>query len=367
MPKSQRYYTEPPDGGKLARMLHTEVGNFSKGGGVKETSLSQTLPSGLDYIAGSASEPPADVIRAGDQTTLRWTWDQQPQASEPHTVTYGVQPLKEGEWPVSGLVEIKDRRNLTTTLAMAPVTVTVSGLCLPDTPTPTPTVTSTDTPPPPPTTTPMPTATSTPESLYLPLLLREKCRSVYQRADVALVIDTSSSMAGPKLAAAKDAALTFVDAMDFTPARDQVAIVRFDASADVVQELTSDGALVVAAISALQSRQGTHIDRGLRSALAELQSARRIDANLPVLVLLTDGRHTGDPGAELVAAQEVRDAGIHLYAIGVGADVDATTLIAMAGDEQHYYFAPDAGHLQHIYAEVAQDIQCPAAEVWPYR
>jgi Mg-chelatase subunit ChlD len=174
------------------------------------------------------------------------------------------------------------------------------------------------------------------------------------------VIDTSSSMAGTKLADAKAAAMAFLDQMDLTPGRDQVTVVRYDTEAEVSCRLTNARAVIEAAIRNLPSRSGTHIDKGLRLALAELQSPRHTERHLPVIVLLTDGVQTGTPGQELRAAAEVRDAGVRLYAIGLGADADSATLREMAGDDARYHFAPDSSALARIYAEIASDILCPA-------
>jgi Ca-activated chloride channel homolog len=203
----------------------------------------------------------------------------------------------------------------------------------------------------------------------LPVALRERCDPAHKRADVALVIDTSSSMTGQKLEAAKAAALTFVDQMDLSPGRDHVTVVRYDTQAEVVCRLTIARAVIEAAIRNLTSRSGTHIDEGLRLALAELQSPRHSERNLPVIVLLTDGIQTGTPGEELRAAEEVRSAGVRLYTIGLGADVNAAALRQMAGDESRYRFAPDSAALGRIYEEIASDILCPAQAggFWPGR
>jgi Mg-chelatase subunit ChlD len=83
--------------------------------------------------------------------------------------------------------------------------------------------------------------------------------------------------------------------MDLASGRDQVTVVRFDTTAEVVQQLTSDRAALMAAIEGLSSRQGTHIDAGLRGALTELQSSQRSPSNKRVIVLLTDGIQTGTP------------------------------------------------------------------------
>jgi uncharacterized protein YegL len=212
-----------------------------------------------------------------------------------------------------------------------------------------------------------PTVRVTPPPVYLPVALKEHCDPTRVRADIALVIDTSSSMTGQKLEDAKTAAITFVRLMDLAVERDQVAVVRFDTNATVVSELGNDLAVVERAIRSLGTHQGTHIDLGLHEAFSELKNPRAIPGNTPVIVLLTDGIHTGTPGTELVAARNVRNAGMSLYTIGLGEDVDQPTLVAMAGGGGRYYFSPDSSHLKRIYADVAHDIDCPGEAFWGRR
>jgi uncharacterized protein YegL len=277
------------------------------------------------------------------------------------------------DWIVVGLrdslgqdvVTLQKRPTLTTTpTASATPTMTL-------TPPASPTSTSTSTAPPPtvtasasPSSTATPTPTVVPVPLYLPLALREHCDPVLERSDIALVVDTSSSMAGQKFEDSEAAALLFVGMIDLDPGRSQVAVVRYDREAEVVRELTRSRPLVEAAIRSLHVRSGTHIDKGLRAGLAELQSPRHIDRNTQVLVLLTDGIQTGTPGEELRAGDEVRAAGVRVYTIGLGADVDEATLRTIAGADDRYYFAPDSGDLARIYGEIARDLMCPGVELW---
>jgi Mg-chelatase subunit ChlD len=252
-----------------------------------------------------------------------------------------------------------------TPTATSTVTATRVSTAMPSpsaTPTPRDSVTASATPAA--TGTPPPTATAAPAPLYLPVALREHCDPVYERSDVALVIDTSSSMTGQKLEDAQEAALAFVRLIDLAPGRSQVAVVRFYREAEVVCELTDSRALIEAAVRNLQARSGTHIDKGLRTALGELQSIRHLERNVQVLIMLTDGVQTGTPGEELRAGEEVRAAGVRVYAIGVGADVDGATLRTIAGDDIRYYFAPDSADLARIYAEIARDLMCPGVDLW---
>jgi Mg-chelatase subunit ChlD len=223
-----------------------------------------------------------------------------------------------------------------------------------------PTATATDTATP----TLMPSPTAAPLPLYVPIVVREHCDPVHERSDIALVIDSSSSMTGQKIEDAQEAALAFVRLIDLAPGRSQVAFVRFDREAEVVRELSSARALIEAVIRNVSVRSGTHIDKGLRTALGELQSPRHLKRNAQVLILLTDGVQTGTPGEELRAAAEVHAAGVMVYTIGLGADVDAATLRTIAGVDDRYYLAPDSGDLARIYGEIARDLTCPGVELW---
>ncbi len=239
------------------------------------------------------------------------------------------------------------------------------------TPQPTYTATPTNSPTPTPTLTatapPTPTPTPIPGPAYLPLVIDERCDVVQRYADVALVIDTSGSMAGDKFEAARRAAGTFVGVMDLGPERDQVALVGFDAEAVIAQQLTHDRARIESAILDLRVGSGTAIDAGLRKALAELTGPRHLAGNNRVIVLLSDGAQTGGPAPALAAAAEVRREGVALYTIGLGSDADQATLRAIAGDPSRYYYAPAPSDLELIYAQVAGEIKCPAEAYWPYR
>jgi uncharacterized protein with von Willebrand factor type A (vWA) domain len=73
---------------------------------------------------------------------------------------------------------------------------------------------------------PTPTHTTAPSPLYLPIVVSEHCDPVHERSDVALVMDTSSSMTGSKIADAKAAALALVSLIDLAPGRSHVSVVR---------------------------------------------------------------------------------------------------------------------------------------------
>ena len=344
------YYLAPD--GDTMRAVYAQLGReFGARVLLRDLLLDVTLPSDMDYVASSAQ--PVAAWDPGTRT-LRWVERDLPFGG--WRASLQVRPSQIGRRPAIHLAEgdaIDGFGN------RFPVSFTIPWIEVFEPPTPTAT----------PTATAAPTVTPTVESkvLYLPLALTERCGPTLVRADVILVLDTSSSMEGSKLADAKEAAVTFVRLMDLTAGHDQVAVVRFDSDAELVSELSRDLAAVARAIRGLEARQGTRIDLGLLRALDELQGPRRIDGNTAAVVLLTDGIQTGARGEELSAAQRLKDVGVRLYTIGLGPDVDEATLIEMAGGASRYYFAPGSRDLKRIYTDVAHDIACPAERFWGRR
>ena len=87
----------------------------------------------------------------------------------------------------------------------------------------------------------------------------------------------------------------------------------------------------------------TRIDKALRLAKKEMFSLKNGGrAGIPkVLILLTDGSQTADVDAEdpALVADEFRNAGIPLIAVGIGAGVNKTELNHIAGGESNAYSA----------------------------
>jgi hypothetical protein len=80
------------------------------------------------------------------------------------------------------------------------------------------------------------------------------------------------------------------------------------------------------------------------------------------MVLVTDGRHTGEGGAQSVrdAATAVKAAGVRLVTVGLGsaADIDEALLREIASSPSLYFPAPDAADLLRIYREIVHLIPC---------
>jgi len=326
-------------------------------------SLVDQLPANIDYVPGSASPPAAwnAALR-----TLTWDLRDVPLGAAPR-FALTIRPRQEGYWPtnVRAAADIVDGWGRAQQVVLPVPRIRVYG----ERP-PTPTFTPTIPPTPAPTDTPEPTPTSRPGTIYLPLALRtDACEPDTQSADVALLIDTSGSMAettspgGPtKLDAAREGARAFL--AQLSPGRDQAALIPFNAEATVLAPLTGDIAAVSAALDQLAQATGTRIDAALDAGRAELTGPARRAENNAVLILLTDGEPTGTtPEAVQAAAERAKADGLLVFTIGLGADVDAALLEAVASRSDWYYPAPDARDLAAIYGRIAYAIPCRG--MWP--
>jgi Ca-activated chloride channel family protein len=225
---------------------------------------------------------------------------------------------------------------------------------------------------------------------------------------IVLALDVSRSMcstdiAPNRLAAAKDAALSFVENQD---ANTLIGLVAFSGFAELIQEPTSDKEALSAAIRSLLTGRRTAVGSGMLRALeAVAESDETIappdvseDNGIPVtpmpegvyapaiIVLLTDGATNTGPIPQDVAAQAAAR-GVRVYAIGFGTEqgaefsscgmrtygfepgggaggafgfgggfrrgIDEATLIEVADiTGAEYYSAESAGELEQVFREL---------------
>ncbi len=374
-----------------------EVANLGKALKLTGLTLLERLAPGLTYVA--ASGQPAPQVTGQD---LLFTFGEAlPKQSL--TARYRVGRAAEGTTALrinaaTTGVNLVDSLNRTAGPIAVPTRELTFGPCVVDTPTapPTPTPADTATPSPtiPPTPTaspaasatlsptatraatataslPPPTMTATPATVlaYLPLAVRFVCKPADVHVDVALLIDASSSMRDPsggttKIDAAKAAARAFIDVLDLGD--DRAAVVAFNQSAAIEAQLSADRAVLRAAIDRIGTGVGTRIDVALVAVGDAFgDGAPRPDTNR-VVVLLTDGRTDAGTDADaLLGAEALKRAGIYIYTIGLGDDVDAAFLQAVATNPSTYLQAPTAAQLADIYTHrIASTLPCPGGEFW---
>jgi len=191
------------------------------------------------------------------------------------------------------------------------------------------------------------------DEVRVSLALTATCSvSVPHASDVMLVIDRSSSMAGSRIAGARNAARRFVAEMNLPP--DQVGLVSFNHDAALGAPLADDSVVVQDAIDRLVTDGGTNIAAGINQAREELAGSHHLPFHTPAIILLTDGQ--SDQGAARAAANAARSAGMLLFTIGLGSDADHDLLRELASAPDAYYYASTGDDLAAIYAEIATTI-----------
>ena len=176
--------------------------------------------------------------------------------------------------------------------------------------------------------------------------------------DVLLVLDTSGSMRGTKLAQAKEAARYILDNLN---EGDRFNIIAFGTQVNAfergLQPLTKVN-MAHSFINSLSATGGTNIYQALEEALGQAQAGRP-----QVLLFLTDGLPTeGEVRMEKII-EMVNDRAkenLRLFAFGVGYDVN-TTLLDTVSQGHHgtgIYVRPDED-LEHALSSFYEKISTP--------
>jgi len=146
--------------------------------------------------------------------------------------------------------------------------------------------------------------------------------------DVILVLDTSGSMAGEKLAQAKDAATFVVDNLN---SRDRFNIVAFNTGVrSYGRELlpAAEAGDYQQFIDSLEALGGTNISGALLEAVAQADQERPT-----TVIFLTDGLATEgivETPLLLDSVEEQTPQNVRIFAFGVGDDVDTLLLDSLA-------------------------------------
>jgi Ca-activated chloride channel homolog len=187
-----------------------------------------------------------------------------------------------------------------------------------------------------------------------------------ERAGIMLAIDVSGSMRADdikpsRMEAAKTAAYNFVKQL---PTTIKVGLVSFSGYAQLESVPTTDHALVLEKIRALERRRGTAIGEGLLESVRAFPSGAEKILGLSTVILLSDGRNTSGI-LPTEASKKANQNGVKVHTIGVGTPTppsegqtpfggfDETELrgIAKATGGQ-YYSVDSATKLEQVYTEL---------------
>jgi Ca-activated chloride channel homolog len=179
---------------------------------------------------------------------------------------------------------------------------------------------------------------------------------------VALVVDTSASMEGEAIAAARAAANELVASLQDG---DRLTVVTFDSKPVLVVpsvELDDDAREdALEKVAAMQARGTTDLAGGLQVALADLVP-HAAEGRVTRIVLLSDGVPNQADSIPSAVAQAAA-AGITVTALGFGLDYDETLLSSIAqGTGGTFHFLEAPADLVPLFREENQRLQGIAAK-----
>ena len=164
---------------------------------------------------------------------------------------------------------------------------------------------------------------------------------------VVLVIDASDSMQGRAIDGAMAAARAFASKR---ARQEQLAVIAFNRSPNVLLHFTGDGAAIKAALARQPKlAYGTHIYDAVGAALKLLDEAH---IRAGAIILLSDGADTGSRAGEAAAAAAARAAHVRVFTVGLQSPrFKPRALRRLAADANgQYSLASSPGRLRAIYA-----------------
>ncbi|MDP1568502.1 MAG: VWA domain-containing protein [Vicinamibacterales bacterium] len=136
---------------------------------------------------------------------------------------------------------------------------------------------------------------------------------------LGIVLDTSGSMAGDRMAAARDALDRFL--LDLLRPDDEVFVYRFSTHAELVQEWTTDRREVSRRLGRLSAAGGTALYDAVAEAAPMAQSGRH---RKKALLVISDGNDTNSRTTAGELARLIRETEVLVYAIGIDARGETT-------------------------------------------
>jgi Ca-activated chloride channel homolog len=129
---------------------------------------------------------------------------------------------------------------------------------------------------------------------------------------LGIVLDTSGSMSGEKMTAARDALGRFV--FDLLGPDDEMFLYRFDSEPILVQGWTEDRRRLVRALGSVTPTGGTALYDTVAEAIPLAASGTR---RKKALVIISDGNDTNSEATVNEVRQLIRESEVMVYAIGI--------------------------------------------------
>jgi Ca-activated chloride channel family protein len=136
---------------------------------------------------------------------------------------------------------------------------------------------------------------------------------------LGIALDTSGSMNGEKMLAAREALERFL--FDLLGPDDEVFLYRFDSTAELVNGWTKDRGRLRSALGRLSPRGGTAMYDAIAEAIPLAQTGHH---KKKALVVISDGNDTSSQTDVASLKRMIRESEVLVYAVGIDSDAPTT-------------------------------------------
>src|SRR5690606_33134161 len=171
---------------------------------------------------------------------------------------------------------------------------------------------------------------------------------------VILAIDTSGSMEGAPIAAAKAAARSFVESKR---PEDFIAVVTFDDQVRVLQGFTNNTETLLARIDAIEAAGATVFNDAINRAL-EMFAHPSAAQFQPNLIVLADGADNGSSASAAEVQAAIADSDLRTFGIALDAPDFEPEVVRQVAEASGGLFlqAPSPTELTALYAQIQREI-----------
>ncbi len=184
----------------------------------------------------------------------------------------------------------------------------------------------------------------------------------YEPIDVALLLDTSNSMTGDKIDAARTAASRFISNLQ---SGDQVAVLTFDLFTNTRIDFTTDHTAARQQVELIQPTTGAGTCLYDAAYKTIQQVAALSSSGRKAIILLTDGRDEASGKScstysadDVIALASDEEARIPIYTIGLGSEADSQTLENLASStDGRYQSSPGTTQLEALFGRLSDELR----------
>lgn len=188
----------------------------------------------------------------------------------------------------------------------------------------------------------------------------ETISSSSENLSVAITMDYSGSMSDSNITDMEESISSFISYMG---SNDRGEIIKFSSHVDVMQNFTSDKALLDSAVYAYYGNSGS---TALLDAIYQGLSDSQLETNILRLVIaFTDGQENASSHSQAEVLALANTEGIPIYTIGLG-NAEAWFLELLADSTSgRYYYAPTSSELLQIYQMISTQMNETYIMTWP--